>query len=156
MGGIPALLPFSDSFEIVFGSASRLAMLNQVLRPLALVFWILPPLSNGQLLNNHHASSTKIRSASIYLGSLALAAVALGIDGRFVSLTPRCRASAEEINDDDNWSPSTEFKIVLTHPQNCRWHVYGYRLHTLSSDHCSTCCCPSSCRAGDQQPSCPQ
>ncbi|CAE7187207.1 cysA, partial [Symbiodinium necroappetens] len=25
-----------------------------------------------------------------------------------------------EINDDDNWSPSTEFKIVLTHPQNCR------------------------------------
>mmetsp|Transcript_39292 Transcript_39292/g.87824 ORF Transcript_39292/g.87824 Transcript_39292/m.87824 type:complete len:822 (-) Transcript_39292:77-2542(-) len=25
-----------------------------------------------------------------------------------------------EINDDDNWSPSTEFKIVLTHPQNCK------------------------------------
>ncbi|CAJ1367882.1 unnamed protein product, partial [Effrenium voratum] len=24
------------------------------------------------------------------------------------------------INDDDNWSPSTEFKIVLTHPQHCK------------------------------------
>ncbi|CAJ1426632.1 unnamed protein product [Effrenium voratum] len=26
----------------------------------------------------------------------------------------------EVINDDDNWSPSTEFKIVLTHPQHCK------------------------------------
>eukprot|EP00435_Cladocopium_sp_Y103_P045059 s638_g12.t2 len=24
------------------------------------------------------------------------------------------------INDDDNWSPSTEFRVVLTHPQNCK------------------------------------
>eukprot|EP00913_Durusdinium_trenchii_P028923 g27118.t1 len=24
------------------------------------------------------------------------------------------------INDDDNWSPSTEFKVQLTHPQNCK------------------------------------
>ena len=28
--------------------------------------------------------------------------------------------STEAINDDDNWSPSTEFKVQLTHPQNCK------------------------------------
>ena len=28
---------------------------------------------------------------------------------------------SEDINDDDNWSPSTEFRVVLTHPQMCKW-----------------------------------
>ena len=27
----------------------------------------------------------------------------------------------KDINDDDNWSPSTEFRVVLTHPQMCKW-----------------------------------